>query len=154
MSDDIQYLQEALEGKHGEDARVRAEETCQELGYSVEWEGAPEGDQMAAEFGRAAERLEKHLGRSLTEGEVVNLVEDIRGRREVPDLVAEYGPQLEARASRRGGSDEWKDLAAEEIEETDAHLDARQEEAALVGGPSAPATPDEGENAGGEEGGE
>lgn len=141
MSTELDYLMEAIQGQYGEEAMSEAIQRLDELDIEIEWgdddaaPDQPEPDERVERFGREAERLEKHVGRKLTQGEVNAIVDEVAARPDVPDLVETYGDRLQARESTTDGRNE---VMAEEFEENAADLEAQEEAAALPALASSP----------------
>lgn len=77
-------------------------------------------DQSRPHFELELQRLEKFLGRKVTDAEGFAIVDDtLAAGGAVPDLVERYGSQLKGRGVR--GSEEDDTLAAEEIEDAEWH---------------------------------
>jgi hypothetical protein len=71
--------------------------------------------EFTAEMDVKVGRLEKQIGRRLTEGEIQAIVADVLPQGHVPDLVEAYGPQLAARETDTEHT--RRDLMTEEVED-------------------------------------
>jgi hypothetical protein len=79
--DDLDELQEALNGEWGEEAQGQAEEVYDALEAQEQQSGLQEM------LEREVDRVERHVGRDLTTAEVKYLVDQVPHNGEMPDLM-------------------------------------------------------------------
>ena len=104
-----QELIDAIEGEYGEEAQEEATDFAEEIGLLDQWEAedtADEDEEYSNALGQELGRVEHEIGRQLTEGEEVGMLNSVSTEKfgvEVPDFVQSFGQQLsEARDTDEG----------------------------------------------------
>jgi hypothetical protein len=128
MFENAQELMAALDGHYGQEAEEDALDFAEETGLLAQWEAEDDGagnEKFVQEFGEELKRLERTIGRSLTQTETDSLIngvstQDLLDQR-VPDLTAEFGPMLSSFNNTQDGRTYLAASAAQQVFDEQGH---------------------------------